>query len=62
MDERKKSEKMKEKKGETKKPTENNETCFSGCLFFCEKKVKGERINKEYQEKFQNKNDYFAHK
>ena len=34
---------------------------FSGSLIFCEKKVKRERISKEFQEEFQNKNDYFAH-
>ena len=50
------------KRVKQKNRLKNNEKCFSGCLlFFVIKKVKSERINKEFQEEFQNKNDYFAH-
>ena len=50
------------KRVKQKNRLKNNEKCFFWVLFFCEKKVKSERINKEFHEEFQNKNDYFAHK
>ena len=51
---------MMKEKGWNKKQTEKQRKMFSGCLFIVRKRVKSERINKEFHEEFQNKNDYFA--
>ena len=63
MDERKKEWKMmKEKKLKQKTDWKTTKNVFLSTSFFVRKKVKRERINKEFHEDFQNIHDYFAHK